>query len=255
MLGSEQAIEDSFDKPVETDPAGAELTPPIPALPIPEEDEQLAPPLELPIPEGDIGFSPEPAAPDPTVTDQIGPGLTIIDPSPLVSDIVSGVASGTFAGLIISGTLWFINHFSKPKFEYFDIGNGLGHFFYNRYLPIVVGGSFVLGHGPAMTDQTRRAGTGGFYMGPKHDEVFSTSSSAEPHFGLSPGESIEISYRYAPIRYWWNLKRRQQAFRLEVDPTIVFNARHTPSDQDLRKTAKGWKIGRAVLKPSATRSI
>ncbi|RSZ61185.1 hypothetical protein EAH68_14565 [Corynebacterium hylobatis] len=168
----------------------------------------MAPPPELPSSEEDINFSPERVAPNPTVTDQIGPDLTIIESSSLVSDITSGVASGTFAGLIISGTLWFINHSSKPKFEYFDIGNGLGHFFYNRYLPIVVGGSFVLGHGPAMTDQTRRAGTGGFYMGPRHDEVFSTSSSAEPHFGLSPGESIEISYRYAPIRYWWNLKRR-----------------------------------------------
>lgn len=170
------------------------------------------------------------------------------------SDILSGVASGVIGGLIISATLWLIHHFSKPKFEYFDVGDGLGHFFYNRYRPIVVGGSSVICGGPVMYERTPRAGSGGFYMGPKHSQVFATCRGKDTQFALRPGETIDISYRYAPVRYWWSRSKREEAWELQIDPFEVMSSRTSASDNSVKKTVKGWKLGRVVLQPSATKT-
>lgn len=170
------------------------------------------------------------------------------------SDILSGVASGVIGGLIISTTLWLIHHFSKPKFEYFDVGDGLGHFFYNRYRPIVVGGSSVICGGPVMYERTPRAGSGGFYMGPKHSQVFATCRGQDTQFALRPGETIDIAYRYAPVRYWWSRSKRDEAWELQIDPAEVMSSRTAASDNSVKKSVKGWKLGRVVLQPSATKT-
>lgn len=186
----------------------------------------------------------------------------VIDQAGIWANIIGGSIAGLVSGLLISTTLWAISHFSRPKFEYFDVGNGLGHFYYNRYRPIIVGGSFVLGHGSALIERSARGGLAGFYMGPMHDQVFSTSTYLPANGGLSTGETVGISYRYAPFRYWWSCDARHAAFFQEFNPVDLYSsraknrkeARKDPEYSAIRKSSKGWKLAHVVLKPSATRT-
>lgn len=182
----------------------------------------------------------------------------------LWSNIISGTVAGLVSGLLVSFTLWAINHFSKPKFEYYDIGEGAGHFFYNRYRPIIIGGSFVLGHGPALIERTPRGGYGGFYLGTMGDQVFSTTTHPDLSITLPTGETVSIAYRYAPLHYWWSQKARHKAFFQEMDPVALYTAQSKPKEvgrrdeaagRELTKSVRGWKMAHVILKPSATKAL
>jgi hypothetical protein len=169
----------------------------------------------------------------------------------LWANIVSGSVAGVVSGLIISATLWFINHFNRPKFEFFHVGGNAGHFYYNRLRPIIIGGSFVICHGPALYERNSRGGDGGFYLGPKGTQVFSTGFTQG---FISPGEAIDFTYRYAPVRYLVSLKARQEAYLQRMDP-IELNS--IAGDQNWLKGvgSKGgrWRQARVVMAPSATK--
>ncbi|OKX85537.1 hypothetical protein AKL15_11775 [Corynebacterium glutamicum] len=166
----------------------------------------------------------------------------------VVANTVAGVVGGVASGLIIAITLWWINHLNRPKFQYFDIGNGLGHFHYNRYRPVIVGGTFELGHGPAMIEQNMRAGMGGFYMAPMSNQVFSTSTN---QYGLQVGGGFIMSYHYVPIWFWWSKTYRDQSYTIEKDPMDVFEAQrelikakeqNRKPDPTQKALAKKWKL-------------
>lgn len=173
--------------------------------------------------------------------------------SALWINIIGSTVSGVVAGLIVSFTLWSISHFSKPKFEFFDIGSGGGHLHYNRLRPIVIGGSYVSCHGPAMSERTPRGAYGGFYMGPKQDRVFSTSHFPGP--GLPPGEIVSFTYRYAPLKAV--LFRNSRHELPEIDPIALSSLQSGHPVEELRispKQAKRWRIANVTIKPSSTRS-
>lgn len=169
-------------------------------------------------------------------------------------NVISGTTAGLISGSLISLTLWSINHYSKPKFEYFDIGPGLGHFFYNRHIPIVIGGSFLICHGPTMFRRGPRGGSGGFYMGPMHDEVFSNGTAQRGENYSLVGETMVISYRLAPIRCWWSSRARHNATFLEKDPTEITTQIHssTKNEKSKRRNTKSWKSVQITIKPSST---
>lgn len=170
--------------------------------------------------------------------------------TPFLDSVISGIISGLVAGLLVSFTLWTINHFKKPKFEYFDTGNGLGHFYYNRYRPIIIGGSFVICHGPALIERSPRGGLGGFYFGPMHNQVFGTST--HPGFDLPAGNEVSLTYRYAPPKMWFSKSARLAATSMQMDPTTLCES--ACEDKHFRKEARGWKSSHVVLKPSATKA-
>lgn len=151
---------------------------------------------------------------------------------------------------------------NRPKFQYFDIGNELGHFHYNRYRPIIVGGTFELGHGPAMMERNRRAGVGGFYFGPMSNQVFDTS--AGPQCGLQAGDGFMMAYQYVPIWFLWSRTHRDSAYRVEIDPMDMFTAQREAqeakeqkrkADPTMKAIAKKWRLTSVTLVPSATVSV
>lgn len=172
------------------------------------------------------------------------------------NDVVSGTTAGLVSGLMVALMLWTINHFRRPKFEYFDVGNGLGHFHYNRLRPIIIGGTLLMHHGSTMVEQNPRAGDGGFYMSPMSDQVFATSH--DRNFPLETGEEFLISYRLAPWKMRFCSKARVHAHDLRMDPLSVLNSKCSedqPSDElkQLRKETRGWKTRHIPFLPSSTR--
>lgn len=170
----------------------------------------------------------------------------------LSADIVSGSVAGLISGLLVSVTLWLINHFNKPKFEYFHTGDNTGHFYYNRLRPIIIGGSFVICHGSAFYERSPRGGDGGFYLGPKGDQVFSTGSSTG---AIVPGQLIDFTYRYAPLGYLLNKEARQTAHLQTMDPIHLTGLENEGrnASREIRSERRGWRQARVTMTPSATK--
>lgn len=180
------------------------------------------------------------------------PRLYKINNVNLSADILSGSVAGLISGLLVSVTLWLINHFNKRKFEYFHAGGNTGHFYYNRLRPIIIGGSFVICHGPALYERSPRGGDGGFYLGPNGDQVFSTGSSTG---AIGPGQSIDFTYRYAPLSYLLNKDARQAAYFQTMDPVHLngLDNEGRNASRDSRSERKGWRQARVTMTPSATK--
>lgn len=198
------------------------------------------------------------------------PSIFIIptEPSgpPLWVDVLVNLGSATLGG-IVSGLIvaWAVKRAtrrSKPLFEYFDtgLGDGTAHLFYNGTKPIVIGGSHVHHHGPALFERSPRAEAHGFFMEGQSNQVFGTSGVQG--FGLSPGERIEIVYRHAPREMVKNHEARYEAFSMACDPTELLLARgrireakekgETPDPQDV-KMDRTWMMEVVNLLPSSTR--
>lgn len=180
--------------------------------------------------------------------------LTIVN---IWEDIIAGTAAGTMSGIIISISLWLIDHLRKPKFEYFHIAGEIAHFQYNRHRPIVIGGSHAHCHGPGLFERSPRGAHFGIYIGPMENHVFSTSQCATP---LMPGDLIEIVYCYAPFRFLWNQEARQRSTLYAMDPlelhgTRSDSANHEPQTtaRSRQKTKHNWKSYNCILKPVASR--
>jgi len=174
---------------------------------------------------------------------------------------IASVIGGVVSGLIVALALWWINHLNRPKFQYFDVGNGLGHFHYNRYWPIIIGGAWELGHGPAMIEQNRRALDGGFYMEPMSNRVFATGNTRT---GLETGETFQMVYRYVPLKVLFSKEYRRDAWKQRTDPMEVFNAQEhcktakledSKPDNDQKKLANTWKMTSVALLPGITKAI
>lgn len=170
----------------------------------------------------------------------------------LSADILSGSVAGLISGLLVSVTLWLINHFNKPKFAYFHVGDSTGHFYYNRLRPIIIGGSFVICHGPALYERSPRGGDGGFYLGPNGDQVFSTCSTTG---AIGPGQIIDFTYRYAPLNYLFNKDARHDAYFTTMDPVHLTSLENEGrnASREIKSERKGWRQGRVTLTPSATK--
>lgn len=108
----------------------------------------------------------------------------------MIENLLIGIVSGVFSGLIVSFAIWLWGYLRKPPLELIYAGAQRAVLKNNRLRPVVIGGTWELGNGNVLyRPDGFRGGTGGFYIPRLGQFVVGTS-----HFG--PGQTADIAYKY-----------------------------------------------------------
>lgn len=115
-------------------------------------------------------------------------------------DYLVAIVGGVISGLIVAGVLAIFRILDKPRFEAIAGPSDTVTIFNNRWRPAVIGGTWVIGQGSVVSENSPRGGEHGILLRPRTTTVLDRSKY------LSLGETFEMSIRY--VSFWYRLARR-----------------------------------------------